>query len=314
MKKNLVIGAITNYVWEDVEPFFKSYVAAGFENTDCVMFVHNVSRRTLNKIRACGVEVLQIPQEFINGKNRNAFVVNNYRWNLYADYLNKYNDKYNLIFTSDVRDAFFQRDIFKLCDSKNFLGIAIEDGYLTEKVNKYWITEGYGNEIYNEVKNERIICTGTVWGTCKEFQTFSENIAGEFEKFSDEFLKRRIIMDQGIGNIIIYYQKIFKNEILFTSDNLTGHVMTIGLTKLEDIKLNANGEIFNGAGELAAVVHQYDRKKLIVAMVNAKYCKPAGLFRKILNKCEKFLKKLFPLQNLPLKIMNKIKRKFSKEQ
>ena len=42
-----------------------------------------------------------------------------------------------MVFTSDVRDVFFQRDLFELYDlPKSFLGIAIEDSNLSNKFNK----------------------------------------------------------------------------------------------------------------------------------------------------------------------------------
>ena len=31
MPKNLLIGSITNYCWDDVAPFFNSYRQAGFD-------------------------------------------------------------------------------------------------------------------------------------------------------------------------------------------------------------------------------------------------------------------------------------------
>ena len=64
MKKNLLIGSITNYLWEDVAPFFKSFERAGFENCDCVMFVANMSNKTIEKIKSCGVIVQKIPDKF----------------------------------------------------------------------------------------------------------------------------------------------------------------------------------------------------------------------------------------------------------
>lgn len=77
MSKNLLIGAITNYLWDDVAPFFDSFMQAGFEDCDCVMFTGNMSEQTLEKIRACGVTVLPIPEEYLKG----AVVL--YRFKLY---------------------------------------------------------------------------------------------------------------------------------------------------------------------------------------------------------------------------------------
>ena len=75
-RKNLLIGAITNYTWDNVAPFFNSYKQAGFENCDCVIFAGNMSEQSMNRIRQCGVTVLPISERF------NGACVNDFRWEL----------------------------------------------------------------------------------------------------------------------------------------------------------------------------------------------------------------------------------------
>ena len=280
MKKNLVIGAITNCVWKDVEPFFNSFKQANFENTDCVMFVHNMTSRTLNKIRECGVKIFSIPDEL-----KNIRVINS-RWKLYSDFLTEHNSEYSQIFTADIRDVIFQRDIFKCYDSdKSFLCIGIEDGILTEECNKNWLINAYGENVYNEIKHNKIFCVGTLLGSIDNFCSFSKLITDEINSFDSKFLKKHIV-EQAAGNIIVYHKKMF-HDVLKTSTNYDGYIMTIGLTNPENIKLDANGNIFNEVGEIAAVVHQYDRKKLIVAMVKAKYCAEKNFYSNLIYRCEK---------------------------
>ncbi len=277
MKKNLVIGAITNYAWEDVEPFFNSFKQANFENTDCVMFVHNMTSRTLNKIKNYNVKIIEIPKKFSNCR------VNAYRWQLYRDFLEDKRDFYNLIFALDVRDSFFQRDLFKLCDNKPFLGVALEDGFLTERWSTGWLLKIYGSEIYETIKNNRIICSGTICATYDEFIKFLDALNNEIKPFEKENFW---VSDQNCESGIIYHKKMF-HDVLKTSTNYDGYIMTIGFTNPENIKLDANGNIFNEVGEIAAVVHQYDRKKLIVAMVKAKYCAEKNFYSNLIYRCEK---------------------------
>ena len=293
MKKNLIIGTIANYVWEDLEPFFVSYVRAGFENTDCVMFTYNISRRTLNKIRACGVKILPMSQKWI------STAVNNYRWKLYDEFLNVYHDEYKFVLALDVRDSVFQSDIFKSFDEQPFLGLAIEDGDLTERINKEWIIEAHGKEIYGSIQNERIVCTGTIFGTCEEFRKFSQEMSKTIFSRPRKIIQEMVI-DQAAGNVIAHYNKTFLDVIKF-SDNISGSIMTIALTDPANIKLDANGNIFNGAGDLPAVIHQYDRKRLIVAMVKAKYCEPVTFKKKLIGKFDRLMRK-------PVKVINKLRR------
>ena len=53
------------------------------------------------------------------------------------------------------------------------------------------------------------------------------------------------------------------NNCLIKSDNKDGRVITIALTRSEDIKFDSQKNIINGKGEIAAVIHQYDRKPKI---------------------------------------------------
>lgn len=66
-KKNLLIVSITNYDWDKVAIFFNSYVQANFENTDFVVYVHNVTNEFVNKIESYGTIVIPFPDEFKNG-------------------------------------------------------------------------------------------------------------------------------------------------------------------------------------------------------------------------------------------------------
>ena len=76
-------------------------------------------------------------------------------------------------------------------------------------------------------------------------------------------------IEQGIGNYLIYYEKILKDFII-KSDNF-GPIMTIGITKSSNINLDSNDNILNFMGEIASVIHQYDRKHDIMKMVSKKF-------------------------------------------
>ena len=272
MRKNLLIGAVTNYIWDDIAPFLNSYVQAGFENCECVMFTGNMSESTLVKMRTCGVDVRPIPEELLSGR------IINIRWKIYADFLKDNRDKYRMVLTADVRDVIFQRDLFKLCDaSKPFLGIALEDNLMAEDpTDTEWIINAYGNEIYQELKYDKVICVGTVWGTADEFMKYSQIMA---EILNSEWCTRKNVIEQAVGNYIIYHDKMFA-DVIRPSTNKDGFVMTIGVTKAEDIHIDSAGNVLNGKGEIAAVVHQYDRKPAVIDIVVRKYSAGMSAFSK----------------------------------
>ena len=262
-KKNLIIGVIKNYNWKVVAPFFRSYQNVGFENCDCVMYVTNMSEETIEKLKSYGVIVLQIPEKFLN------LSLINYRWKLYEDYLNENDGKYKLVLTADLRDSIFQKDLFKLYGNhKPFLGISKEDLYLSETMNREWLETAYGVDIAKSLRNKRIFCIGTLWGTEDKFKEASDML---WKKLGSEWSTKLKVIEQGVFNYLIYVEH-FLNDYLVISDNVSGPVMTIGPTHNKYLSFDSDDNILNEKGEIAAVVHQYDRKPYVTRKIINKYC------------------------------------------
>ena len=258
-KRNVILAVIQTYSLSTVLPFFKSLIKSNIQNCDTVIFVRDVSHTLINYLKNIGVFIYEIPNEYKN------VPILNLRWKLYIDFLKETKNYYHLVFCTDVRDTLFQKDVFKFYENhKSFLGVALEDGTLTEKTNKIWIINFVGKEKHKIIQNERIICFGTMWGTVDKFLEFSKI-------FWEKLINNSKYIDQGIGNYLFYYENLFKNYIV-KSDNY-GPVMTIALTPPKNIILDKDNNILNFKGEIAAVVHQYDRKPDLVKLIRNKYCK-----------------------------------------
>ena len=260
-KKNLIIGAVINYDWHSVRPFFKSFEAVGFENCDCVIFVGRISQNTINKIESCGVITQNIPSEYFKMNS------NKMRFKVYLDYLNDNLDKYNLILHVDTRDVVFQQDIFQLYGRKEpFLGLALEDGFMNEVVNRGWFKYAFGEDIYKEVENERVICSGTIWGTADKFFNLINQIW--------EILKRGPsnlnLHDQSALNYIIYHKKTY-DDCLIKTETKDGYILTLGLAINKSFSFDSENNVLNEKGDIVALVHQYDRKIEIATKLRKKY-------------------------------------------
>ena len=257
-KKNLIIGCIENYSLNIVLPFFKSLIYSKITNYDIVIFISKVTSELINYLKSIKVIIYKISEKYKH------FPLLSLRWKLYIDFLKENKNKYNLVFHADIRDTIFQKDIFKSYENLGpFLGVAIEDGILSEKVNKKWIIDFVGEEKHKKIQKERIICFGTLWGTLNKFLDFSKILW-------QNLIQKPFIIDQGIGNYLIYYEKILK-EFIIKSDNY-GPVMTLGLTKRFNILTDNESNILNFGGEIASVIHQYDRKIDIRMSIINKYC------------------------------------------
>ena len=257
-KKNLIFGIIDNYKLATVLPFFESLIKSNFQNCDIVVFVRYVNKILISYLKKIGVIVIEIPKKYIKISTINI------RWKMYIDFLEKNKGTYNLVLHADIRDTFFQKDIFKYyLNHKPFLGVALEDGTLIQEVNKKWIIDYVGEEKHKIIQNEKIICVGTMWGSSDKFLEFAKI-------FWEKLIENPKAIEQGISNYMFYYEKYFYN-CLVKSDNY-GPVMTIGLTNHENIRIDSQDNILNFKEQIAAVIHQYDRKPDIVNKVLHKYC------------------------------------------
>ena len=261
IKKNLIIGVIERYSWIKIKPFFISYIKAKFKNCDCVIFYRKIKYDTLNKIRSLGVITFEIPKQY------NGMKINNCRYKIYEDYLSDKLDKYNMVLHADIRDTYFQKDVFKFFkNKKKFIGIALEDGYITDKFASSWMTNQYGKEIYEKLKNKTIICSGTIWGTVDKFLELAKYIWKEIEKKSPYNYS---IHDQTCEAYLIYHKNMF-NDCIITSDIYSGPVITVGLSN-KNFSYDSEDNLLNFKGDIAAVIHQYDRKPKMVEIVKKKF-------------------------------------------
>ena len=258
-KKNLIVGYVFNYSWDTVRNYFISLVKAGFQNCDVVMFVKGMSEETLEKIKSCGVITYPIPE------NNNPYLTpNSHRWEVYANFLKENKDKYNMVFTTDIRDSIFQRDVFQFFDSsKSFFGVFLEDNIIGHsELMKKWVlplsSEAEFNYFYY---NKTVICAGTIIGTPDKFI--------EFYNVFLEVASKIKTPDQGILNYLVYRKNLFEDCLIIKDNNY--YVMTIGKTNRSNIILDSNDNILNFKGEIAAAIHQYDKNQDIIDKMKIKF-------------------------------------------
>lgn len=263
IKKNLIIGAIGNLSWKKLKPFFYSLYKANFQQYECVMFVINVSNHTIYKLKSIGVKIFQFPKKYYGMK------INNVRYKLYEEYLRDKLDKYNIVLHVDVRDTFFQREFFQIYNKKGpFIGFALEDENITEKVNGEWMMNQYGLKIYEEIKYEKAICSGTIWGTVDKFYDLVQNI---WEEIIIKSPYNKSIHDQTATNYIIYHKKMFKDFII-TTDNYKGDILSLGEAQNRSLYYDFEDNVLDYSGKIkVAVVHQYDRIPELIKKVQKKF-------------------------------------------
>ena len=106
------------------------------------------------------------------------------------------------------------------------------------------------------------ICSGTLLGTADKFFEFS------YELWYTVKNKGHVV-DQGGANYLIYSKKSFNDSVIKYDNH--GFVLTIGMSNRKNIFLDNDDIILNYNGQIAAVVHQYDRKHDILSKLKVKF-------------------------------------------
>ena len=251
-KKNLILGIVNKYNWEQISSFFISINNTKFENCDIVIYIANINQDIQDKIKSCGVIVYEMDEKY----KKESLIISKYK--IAMDYLDANINKYNYVFTGDIRDIYFQEDPFKYYNYENsYLGIAIEDVMIYDNINYILFVNKYNKDKYRKIKYNNLFLSDIVWGTVDKFYEFSLIMLNNIESdLSNE-------IDQIVGNYIIYYEKVF-SDCLIKSNKIDGYVVSIELQENQTIiNEESNNIIYNRQGKKAAVVHQYNIHKII---------------------------------------------------
>ena len=259
-KKNLLLSIIIGYSWDKILPFVKSFIRINFRNCDIIFFVNQVSPKVINNLKSYGIHVY-----LIRDKLYNSTEIYQYRWKLYRDFLNDHKSKYNIVLSVDIRDTIFQKEFFSLYENHEpFIGFSYESANLNKLIYNEWIINTFGYEIFKRISNERTINAGTIWGTSDKFYQFSKIFCNKLSEYPEA-------IDQTLLNYLIYHDKMLSDCINIKSDEY-GNVLTLGLTKRDNINLDGENNILNFKREVVAIVHQYDRHPDLKKIMRNKFC------------------------------------------
>ena len=235
-------------------------IKSGLCNCDIVFFINQVSETVENYLKSFGVILYKIPFNL-----NNPYIIYKYRWKLYRDYLKENKEKYNIILSVDIKDTIFQKEFFKFYEHyEAFIGFSFESANIDIIINRELIINNFGIKLFKTIENKRVINAGTIWGTLNEFYEFSNIL---YEKLSIY----PPVIDQTLLNYLIYHEKILRNCLKIKSDEY-GLVLTLGLTKRKNIILDKQNNILNNKGQIASIVHQYDRHPFLKKTIRNKYC------------------------------------------
>ena len=218
-------------------------------------------------MKHCGKDALKIePFEY-----RDMRTIGIDRFENFKRYVDAHGDNYEQIFITDTRDVIFQGDMFDCFKGQcNFLGYSTEaddirGSKIGDRANYNWITDCFGKEEADKLLDKKIICDGTVIGTIDEMKIFTQKMWQAV--FAVEKRVNFRIHDQAIANYLIY-NNLVPIENLIESDVESGAIFTVALVDKFSVR---DEKILRGDGGIPAVVHQYDRHKHLVQLVDEIY-------------------------------------------
>lgn len=142
MSKDLIIGGISNYGWDDVKYWVNSIKKSGFKG-DIVLVAGNITAETIEKLVAEGVKLSVYGTQQPNGDFRvpNGAVPHVERFFYIYNFLRTAAEDYGIVIATDVRDVVFQYNP----------STWMEDNFIFGRRNLIVPSEGlkYKDEVWN---------------------------------------------------------------------------------------------------------------------------------------------------------------------
>lgn len=208
-----------------------------------------------------GAEIIRIerPAEL------EAVSYNAYRYFLYRDYLRR-SGPFTRILITDVRDVVFQRQPFSY-PWDDGLTIALEDASTSIGTCPYmtnWITGHLGKAAWEALCSCRVSCSGTTVGSHAAMLGYLDMMIEHMIPFISK-RKSMAGYDQGVHNYLLWNSLINAEQV----DN-SGPVLTLAM-KPGMPEQSASGLVLNDSGDVAHIVHQYDRKPDLFKVIRDRY-------------------------------------------
>lgn len=283
--RDLIIGAASNYTWNDLKYWVNSIRKSGFSG-DVAIIGTNLKKATLDKLTDEGIllSVYGKPNEAGDIEAHSGGAPHVERFFCLWDYLHKTKEQYRYVVTTDTRDVVFQSNPFEWIDKLDTTYELIASSEGLKYKNEPWgdsnLFQTFGPYIHKTMREDLIYNVGVIGGNYSAVRDLMLMI------FQLSINRPIPIVDQAVYNFIIK-QHPSAITTLFTN-NTHGWAIQLGTTleaikagsgdigqaclkdpcKLTQYQINyedeqptitEDGIVKNSSGQQYAVVHQYDR-------------------------------------------------------
>jgi hypothetical protein len=288
MMRDIVIGAITNYNWDQIKCWVNSLDRSGFSGSK-IMICYNISYEVAEELTKRNYSV------FAFSKNDEAkqLQYSKQNFNICLDrfmhisyFLNKLSNKedYRYVISTDVRDVIFQSNPSEWLE-KNIgnkeLNVACESiRYKDEDWGRQNLNLSFGPLIYDQMKDSLIYNAGTISGKFQTFLDFCQNIFISCGG-APAHVPGGGGPDQAALNVLLN-MKPYKDITNFAMSE-DGYAAQLGTTMfpqkiekyrpflVEPTPIIKDDLVCTSTGKPFAIVHQYDRVPELVELFEKKY-------------------------------------------
>jgi len=271
---NVVLGTAVGFSEDDLKPFVISIRDSGYAGLVC-LFCDRTTAAKSAWIDPYKIKMIPIDEKYPFAK---AFKPNPQddpelmeeasihvrRYPLYRMFLQQQGSVFQRVLFTDVRDVVFQREPFAYQFPDADLWFVFEDQSMTIgkcAINSLWTREVFGEEVLKGLSRCKISCSGTVYGTYAGIMDY-------LDAMISEFIARRVTHhDQAVHNYLIHTGVLSRYHVF---SNEAGPVLTLH-HRARALKTNARRELLNDKGDVALLVHQYDRDLVLSWRIQARY-------------------------------------------
>ena len=270
-----------------IAPFVLSLKKSGFRGST-VVFASHVDRKTIERLRDCGVIV--VPFRFSGQKCRQhlarpwplwrwffstrapraakiwvahaVFHLFYRRHILYLEFLQRHAADFDRILLADAKDVFFQADPFawNWTPGVHFFFEEAHHRIGDCPVHREWFSRLFGPSFIEPHAQRVPVCAGTTFGDMAGIRQSLDLMVTTTLRALD--LGGMVGGDQGIHNYILI-QKLMNN--ITVHENRHGPVLTMSVMKESGFEFDAQGALLNGDGVVVPVLHQYDHFPALTA-------------------------------------------------
>jgi hypothetical protein len=298
--KNLIIGAASNYTYEQLQ----CWVNSAQKNTDAdiVIVGSNIKNDDLQRLADKGVNFLLYGSRNENGEYVSEGVPHVERFFFIWKFLEENSSKYEYVLTTDTRDVIFQKDPFAFVHktvgydaklSRNDI-LASSEGMLfkDEPWNHRNIHTALGSFFASMLEDELILNVGVIAGKIEKVRDLL------FFLFQMSVNRSVPIVDQAVYNMLIrnnifgsctyiaHNQDAWTAQLGTTYKALEAGKGDIGIIakhnpsllidfqlkyKDEQPTITDDGLVLNKQGQEFCIVHQYDRIPTLEKKIREKY-------------------------------------------